>query len=310
VYLCTSLLIYVSTFLLLSLDSPFSRTVLQTILDVGHPPAALILPNPDRTASLASFPALTNQPTDQLLPTQLPNTNTLTQTASLHQIPLLTLGSLRHPGALAALRANKPDFLVTACFPRLLPADMLAIPRVGCLNLHPSLLPAYRGPEPLFWQYYFGETRTGVTLHWMDEGADTGDLLAQAEVPFPDGISLAEAETRTALVGGALLARALADPQARLRIPQPAQGGSAHPRPTADSLVISTAWTARRAFNFLCAARAWGPFEIVEEGSGQRLRVRGALGWGHGAGTMPLFQTGEEGVAVRFTDGVVQVERA
>lgn len=295
-------------YIILALDSPFSRPVFQTLIEAEHPPAALILPNPDRAAPLAPLHPHPPTPLHSSLPFPLispaPSLSTL---ASLHTIPLFTLGNLRHPDALAALRAYEPDFLITACFPRLLPPEMLAIPRIACLNLHPSLLPAYRGPEPLFWQFYYGETHTGVTLHWMDENADTGDLLAQAEVPFPDGISLSDAETLTARAGGELLCRALSHPEQLPRTPQPQQGASYHPRPTSDALVIPTTWPARRAYNFLRAARAWGPFEITHHGSGKRLRVREAVAFESGAGAVTPRQTGEGGVWVQFTDGVVYV---
>jgi methionyl-tRNA formyltransferase len=161
----------------------------------------------------------------------------------------------------------------------------------------------------LFWQFYFGETRTGVTLHWMDKGADTGDLLAQAEVPFPDGISLAQAETLTAQAGGELLRRALDNPEHLPRTPQPKQGASSHPRPTSDDLSIPTTWNARRAFNFLRAAREWGPFEVVDE-SGQRLWVREAVAWGEGSGADTRYKPGEEESGVRFAEGVVYVRGA
>ncbi|MCB9135366.1 MAG: hypothetical protein H6636_08060 [Anaerolineales bacterium] len=300
-----------ATFILLALDSPFSRPVLQTLLDAGHLPAALLLPNPARAAPLASLPPLANRQTNQLLSVVTTSQDSLSQTAAQHNIPLLTLGNLRHTDALAALRAYQPDFLVTACFPRLLPAEMLALPRVGCLNLHPSLLPAYRGPEPLFWQFYFGETHTGVTLHWMDEGADTGDLLAQAEVLFPDGISLAQAEKLMAHAGGTLLCRALSAPDQLPRVPQPARGASAHSRPTADALAIPTTWEARRAFNFLRAAEAWGPLEVVDAGgdaavAARRLRVWRAVGWDEGSGT-GTAERGEKRWDVQFVGGRIEI---
>jgi methionyl-tRNA formyltransferase len=285
---------------LLALDSPFSRPVLQTLLQAGLPPAALILPNPNRTALPTPLPPLTSSPLHLLSPAL-----SLTQTASCHHIPLLTFGDLRHPDALAALRAYQPDLLITACFPRLLPPEMLGIPRLGCLNLHPSLLPAYRGPEPLFWQFYYGETHTGVTLHWMDEHADMGDIVSQAEVPFPDGISLAQAERLTAQAGAELLLRALGDPEQLPRTPQ--TGGSYHPHPISDDFAIPTTWTVKRAFNFICAARNWGPFEIVASALGQHFRVREALGFEEGWEAATPREPGGEEVWVRFADGVVKV---
>lgn len=308
------------TSLLLALDSPFSRPVLQSLLDAGFPPAALLLPNPDRTAPPIILPP--NEPSTLTL---TPHTTSISHLASQHPLPLLTLGDLRHPDTLAALRTYQPDLLITACFPRLLPPEMLAIPRLGGLNLHPSLLPAYRGPEPLFWQFYFGETRTGITLHWMDEHADTGDIVFQADVPFPDGVSLAQAEMLSAQAGGELLCRALADPEHLPRTPQPSKtsevrqpnyaqpsapgAGNAryHPRPAASDLVVPTSWTARRAYNFLCAARDWGPFEMVDVQSGQRFRVREAVGWEAGSRPVTPPKTGKAVIGVRFADGVVDL---
>ena len=308
------------SFLLLALDSPFSRPVLQTLLDAGQPPAALLLPNPDRTALPHRLSLTANEPANPLTAPLLPS---ITQLASQHSIPTLTLGNLHHPETLQALQTFQPDFLLTACFPRLLPAEILAIPRLGALNLHPSLLPAYRGPEPLFWQFYYGvtssdATRTGITLHFMDEKADTGDIIAQAEVPFPDGISLAQAETLTAQTGADLVRRAFSHPENLPRSPQfnfeqnplSAQDtprASYHPRPTLDEMTIPTTWAARRAYNFIRAVREWGPIAITDQVTGQSLRVREAVGYVLGSGAVPPPRAGQEVTWLSFTDGIVGV---
>ena len=74
------------------------------------------------------------------------------------------------------------DLIVVALFTRILKRELTSIPRMGCVNVHPSLLPRYRGPEPFYWVLANRETTTGVTLHYMDEGIDSGDIIVQREV--------------------------------------------------------------------------------------------------------------------------------
>src|SRR5204862_1767507 len=97
--------------------------------------------------------------------------------------------------------------ICVACFSQRIPRIILDLPRLGCLNVHPSLLPANRGPVPLFWTFREGHQQTGVTIHLMNEGMDTGDILAQEPIEVPSGISYAQLELQCATLGGKLLAR-------------------------------------------------------------------------------------------------------
>ena len=85
----------------------------------------------------------------------------------------------------ARLRAWKPDLAVVASFPGLLPERILSIPRLGFVNIHPSALPLHRGPDPVSWIYLEGHTESAMTLHRLDAGEDTGDILAQAPLAIP-----------------------------------------------------------------------------------------------------------------------------
>ncbi|HST25822.1 MAG TPA: formyltransferase family protein [Gaiellaceae bacterium] len=91
------------------------------------------------------------------------------------------------------LRWYEPDVLLCTAFPWRIPAEVLAVPRIACINGHPSLLPRYRGPMPMAWAVRNGETEIGMTYHLMDEQFDTGAILAQKAVP------LAEDETNESL---------------------------------------------------------------------------------------------------------------
>lgn len=88
------------------------------------------------------------------------------------------------------LRLYEPDLLLCSGFPWRLPAEALAVPRIACVNGHPSLLPKYRGPTPMGWAVRNGETEIGMTFHVMEETFDTGGILAQKPVPLDDDETL------------------------------------------------------------------------------------------------------------------------
>jgi len=129
--------------------------------------------------------------------------------AQAHDIPVLSPASLRDEGALVGLRTADPQLIVLADYGRLIPASVLEMPRHGALNLHPSLLPRHRGAAPIAAAILAGDSRTGVTLMRMDEGLDSGPILAQREVRL-DGSEVApDLEVRLARLAADLLAEAL-----------------------------------------------------------------------------------------------------
>ena len=99
-------------------------------------------------------------------------------------LPVFQPPTLRSPEAQTALAALEPDAIVVAAYGRFLPPPVLELPPQGCLNLHPSLLPQFRGPSPVVTAIRDGLTATGITLMLLDEGMDTGPILAQKEHPI------------------------------------------------------------------------------------------------------------------------------
>lgn len=283
----------------LGMRCEYSRVALQTLLSAGCAVVGLIIPSPRRPfASLAGL--------QRLLPPDLPlsvpgSPPDIVALAHAHELPVWEAARLAADEGLAALAALRPDLWCVACFPRRLPPAWLALPRLGGLNLHPSLLPAYRGPQPLFWQFRQGEARTGVSVHQLDAGLDTGDLVGQAAVSFPDGWREVDAERALAATGARLVLDALAHAPWPRR-PQPGIGASYFPSPTADDLSVPVSWPARRAFNFLRGAETWGPFDIV--GPAGRWRVRSALAY---AAQIPSETASADSVWIAFSDGAVLV---
>ena len=117
--------------------------------------------------------------------------------------------SLGSESACAELRSLSPDAVVTAAYGRFVPATLLEVPPLGCLNIHPSLLPRYRGPSPVVSAILNGDDVTGVTVMKLDEGMDSGPILAQREVSIWVGETGVELTHRLFEVGAALLAEVL-----------------------------------------------------------------------------------------------------
>ncbi|SCZ01776.1 methionyl-tRNA formyltransferase [Paenibacillus polysaccharolyticus] len=106
--------------------------------------------------------------------------------AESHGLPVFQPVKLRDPEAVARLAEWKPDLIVTAAFGQILPKAVLDMPVRGCVNVHGSLLPKYRGGAPIQRSIINGESVTGVTLMYMAEGLDTGDMISRVEVPITD----------------------------------------------------------------------------------------------------------------------------
>ena len=115
-----------------------------------------------------------------------------------------------------------PDLVVVAAFGQILPREILEQPRLGCINVHPSLLPKYRGAAPLNWTIIRGETRTGVTIMQMDEGMDSGDILLQEGTDLNPLDTVGELHDRLARMGANLLVKTIEmiETNAIRRIPQ------------------------------------------------------------------------------------------
>jgi methionyl-tRNA formyltransferase len=102
--------------------------------------------------------------------------------AEEHGLPLFQPETLREDSAVEEIRSSEPDVIIVAGYGRILPQKVLSVPPKGALNIHPSLLPKYRGPSPVVTAILSGETVTGVTVMLIDQGMDTGEILAQREV--------------------------------------------------------------------------------------------------------------------------------
>lgn len=112
---------------------------------------------------------------------------------------------MRDGEALGILQKLKPELIAVAAYGKILPPDILTLPRLGCINVHSSLLPKYRGAAPINWAILNGESETGVTIQCMAEGVDTGDILAQTKTAIDIDENAAHLLKRLSLMGADLL---------------------------------------------------------------------------------------------------------
>lgn len=185
----------------------FARVALAAILDAGHE-VPLVLTQPDRPAGRGM--QLQASPVKQL--------------ALERGIPVHQPDRLRDPATHAPLIAAAPEVLVVAAYGLILPQAVLDIPRRGCLNIHGSLLPRWRGAAPIQRAIEAGDAETGVGIMQMEAGLDTGPTLLVESLPIADDDTAATLHDKLATLGGRLIVEALARLDELKPVPQPAAG--------------------------------------------------------------------------------------
>ncbi|MDP2156395.1 MAG: methionyl-tRNA formyltransferase, partial [Nitrospirota bacterium] len=161
----------------------------------------------------------------------------------------------------------KPDMIVVVAYGRIIPPDMLALPPKGCINVHASLLPNYRGAAPIQWSIVRGETKTGVTTMLMDEGLDTGDILLRQEtdiLPEDNAVTLG---SRLSEMGADLLIATIREIERKTARPVPQAGESTYaPIIRKEDGKIDWTASARDIFNLTRGMYPWPGGQCVFEG--------------------------------------------
>lgn len=127
------------------------------------------------------------------------------EAALKHGVPVFQPASMKDTAAEELLRQLAPDIVVVVAYGKILPQTVLQIPPMGCVNVHGSLLPKYRGAAPIQWAVLNGDKTTGVTTMLMDEGLDTGDMLLKAETEIGENENYGSLFSRLAVIGADLL---------------------------------------------------------------------------------------------------------
>ncbi|RYZ37457.1 MAG: methionyl-tRNA formyltransferase [Myxococcaceae bacterium] len=220
-------------------------------------------------------------------------------------LPVLQPQKLRTPPFVDELRPYAPDVCVVTAYGKILPKDLLALPVKGCVNVHGSLLPRFRGAAPIQWAIAHGDTETGVTLMVMDEGLDTGPMLAMKRLPITPEDTSATLYPKLAALGGDLLRESL--PRylrgELLPTPQPSEGMVLAPIIDKEDAKLDFAKSAVELDRRLRAFTPWpGAYTLLGGKVFKVHRMRPAAGKG-APGT--VLSAGLEGLEVACGEGSV-----
>ena len=187
----------------------FAAAALRALIAAGHE-VALVLTQPDRPAGRGM----------RLQP------SAVKQVALAHGIPLSQPERLKEPATHEPIRAAAAEIMVVAAYGLILPQAVLDIPPRGCVNIHASLLPRWRGAAPIQRAIEAGDTETGVTIMQMDAGLDTGPMLRAESLKVSPGGTAGELHDRLAALGARLIVEALVRLDDLVAVPQPGSGGT------------------------------------------------------------------------------------
>ena len=175
------------------------------------------------------------------------------------KIPVYQPSVLKDSEEIENIRNINPDVIVVVAYGQILPREILEIPRYGCINVHASLLPKYRGASPIQTSILSGDDVTGVTTMYMSEGLDTGDIIDSVETNIGENETASELFERLAPMGATLLEKTLSNIECGLvtRIPQDESKASYAPILTKEMAKINFNMSARCVHKFICGLSDW-----------------------------------------------------
>ena len=189
--------------------------------------------------------------------------------AEQHNLPFYQPEKVRQRSFIRKLERLAPDVIVVAAFGQLLPQSMLDIPPCGTINLHPSLLPKYRGAAPVQWALINGETETGITLMLLDAGEDTGDIICAEQIPIQDADTTVTLMEKLACLGANLLLKVLKEMPAAApppATPQRHDEATRAPRLTKETGCIDWHCSATAIHNLVRGTEGWpGAYAFFRE---------------------------------------------
>ena len=254
----------------------------------------LVLCNPDRPAgrgrSMASPP--------------------VKEEAARRGIPVFQPEKARHPDAVARIAAEAPDLIVVTAYGHILPESILDIPRLGCINVHASLLPKYRGAAPINWAVARGETVSGITVMRMDAGMDTGPMLHAREMPIGEEDTSETLFSKLSILGAEALREALRGLREGTLVETPQDAALATYAPMLKKEHGRIDWSrpAREVRNLVRGMAPWPSAFALHAGRTLKI-LSSAVAGESGAAAEPgeLVALEREGIAVACGEGVLRL---
>jgi methionyl-tRNA formyltransferase len=232
-----------------------------------------------------------------------------------HGIPVYQPQSVKNGEALEILKNLNPDCIVVVAYGKLLPKEILTLPKYGCVNIHASLLPKYRGAAPIQWAVLNGDEKTGVSTMQMDEGMDTGDILLTDEMEIPWDMTAGELFEALSPMGAELILKTLKGLEDGSITPIPQNHEAATHAPMLDRSLSALDWSrpAKELHNLIRGLNPWPSAKTQINGKAMKIHASQVLGPCKGvAGQLmeekQLVVCCGDGVALRLTQ--VQLDGA
>lgn len=227
--------------------------------------------------------------------------------AEAHDIPVYQPTKLREGTALALIQSLSPELIVVAAYGRILPDEILDTPPKGCINVHSSLLPKYRGAAPINWAVLNGDKESGVTIMHMASELDAGDIIAAAATPIDPNETVQTLHDRLSIMGAELLVQVVEDiaEGTATRTPQDASQMTLAPMLSRELSPMDFTRTARALHNQVRGLIPW-PAAITDLG-GSRCKVFSTvvLDEQTGAASGTILEAGKDGIKVACGGGTV-----
>jgi methionyl-tRNA formyltransferase len=265
----------------------FAAHALDRLVNAGFE-IALVLTQPDRPAGRGL----------RLLP------SAVKVCAAAHNLPLAQPATLREPTIQARLREIGADVMIVAAYGLILPREVLNIPPHGCLNIHASLLPRWRGAAPIQRALLAGDRETGITIMQMDEGLDTGAILRQKKLTVDDDDTAQTLHDRLAELGAHMIVDALRQPAT----PHAQDSANATYAEKISKAEAAIDWR-RSAVDICRQVRAFNPVPgAVTTWNGTPLKIWSATPITHRGGAPgDVVQVGADGIVVAASEGAVNI---
>ncbi|MFQ5598472.1 MAG: methionyl-tRNA formyltransferase [Nitrospiria bacterium] len=232
--------------------------------------------------------------------------------ASERQIPILQPERLKKSSEVAAFLADlNLHLIVVVAFGQILPENILKIPRYGCINVHASLLPKYRGAGPIQWAIINGETHTGITTMLMDAGMDTGPILLQEAIPIGPDETAASLSSRLSKAGAGLLLKTIGALKEGTLLPKPQDDVLASHAPLLKKEAGWVDWgeTAPSIYNRWRALLPWpGLTTVYKQARWKLVSLEVGAGTGHYGKPGEIFRRSEHGLEVAAGHGYIIIK--
>ena len=224
-------------------------------------------------------------------------------------LPVFQPESFRDDDAVEQLRAQRPDVVAVVAYGRILPQRVLDIPRLGCVNIHASILPAYRGSAPYQWAVLDGCAETGVTAQFMSKGVDEGDIIDIAKTDIGENETAGQLLDRLAVLGAALLSKVLTRFTRENVVAVPQNNAEASFAPMLDKSICPIDWskTARQIHNQVRGLHPW-PVATMEL-KGQRFKIHETRVLDRSGAPGEILELTKTGLVIACGEGAVEIRQ-